>query len=277
MKIRSSNERICSALERGALSPTRRNGVRTLRAAAAFTMLEIAIALAVIAFALVAIVGVLPMGLNVQKDNREDTIANLDGPYVMELIRHGARGEDLLIGEHVTNINVIVSRNADASPPYITYSHPSPGRSDLVIGLLSLPKYSLYAPGEYVVRVEAAMVAMSGMAAELSGTARDEMGFTYRLISEVIPFAPTPPNNNSAQALGLAEIFTEEERAIRASSLEANLHELRLTMRWPLLPNDRLGRGRQVLRTIVSGQQAAANINGTDVKFFEPQQYVQAP
>src|SRR2546428_5718272 len=34
-----------------------------------FTMIEIAIALAVIAFALVAIIGVLPIGLNVQRDN----------------------------------------------------------------------------------------------------------------------------------------------------------------------------------------------------------------
>src|SRR6185503_19757012 len=43
-------------------------------ALAAFTMVEIAISLGVIAIALVAILGVLPTGVRVQRDNREDTI-----------------------------------------------------------------------------------------------------------------------------------------------------------------------------------------------------------
>src|SRR5947207_7764407 len=38
----------------------------------AFTMIEIAISLAVIGFALVAIIGILPTGMNVQKENREE-------------------------------------------------------------------------------------------------------------------------------------------------------------------------------------------------------------
>ena len=46
---------------------------------AAFTMVEIALCLGVIAFALVAIIGVLPTGLRVQRDNREDTIINQEG------------------------------------------------------------------------------------------------------------------------------------------------------------------------------------------------------
>ena len=40
------------------------------RRVAAFTMVEIAICLAIIGFALVAIVGVLPSGMRVQKDNQ---------------------------------------------------------------------------------------------------------------------------------------------------------------------------------------------------------------
>ena len=50
-------------------------------------MIEIAIALAVIAFALVAIIGVLPIGMNVQRDNRAETIINHDATYWMEAIR----------------------------------------------------------------------------------------------------------------------------------------------------------------------------------------------
>src|SRR3954467_1928687 len=66
------------------------------RAREAFTMVEIAIAVAVIAFALVAIIGVLPAGLQVQKENRADTIINREGGYWMEAIRGGAQGIDEL-------------------------------------------------------------------------------------------------------------------------------------------------------------------------------------
>lgn len=65
--------------------------LRTQHHAAAFTMIEIAIALGVIAVALVAIIGVLPAGMNVQKDNRQDTIINQDGAYLLEAIRTSAQ------------------------------------------------------------------------------------------------------------------------------------------------------------------------------------------
>jgi prepilin-type N-terminal cleavage/methylation domain-containing protein len=58
----------------------------------AFTMIEIAISLAVIGIALVAIVGVLPLGMSVQRENREGTIINQDATVLMEAIRNGARG-----------------------------------------------------------------------------------------------------------------------------------------------------------------------------------------
>jgi type II secretory pathway pseudopilin PulG len=61
---------------------------------AAFTLIEIAISLAIIAFALVAIIGVLPIGLNVQRDNREETVINHDATMLMDAIRSGARGFD---------------------------------------------------------------------------------------------------------------------------------------------------------------------------------------
>src|SRR6267378_355951 len=61
---------------------------------AAFTMIEIAIALAVIGFALAAIIGVLPTGMNVQKENREETIVNFDSAFLLDAIRSGTRGQD---------------------------------------------------------------------------------------------------------------------------------------------------------------------------------------
>ena len=59
-----------------------------------FTMIEIAICLAIIGFALVAIIGVLPLGMNTQRDNREETIINQDATVLLEAIRNGARGSD---------------------------------------------------------------------------------------------------------------------------------------------------------------------------------------
>src|SRR6266704_643190 len=63
-----------------------KRGVNERRAGArsAFTMIEIAISLAVIGFALVAIIGILPQGLNVQRDNREQTIINQDLTVFMD-------------------------------------------------------------------------------------------------------------------------------------------------------------------------------------------------
>ena len=57
-------------------------------------MVEIAICLAIIGFALVAIIGVLPIGMNTQRDNREETIINQDATEFMEAIRNGAQGLD---------------------------------------------------------------------------------------------------------------------------------------------------------------------------------------
>src|ERR1017187_7333323 len=64
------------------------------RSCRAFTMIEIAISLAIIGFALVAIIGVLPIGMNVQKDNREETIINQDATVLMDAIRNCAQGLD---------------------------------------------------------------------------------------------------------------------------------------------------------------------------------------
>ena len=57
-------------------------------------MVEIAICLAIIGIALVAIIGVLPIGINVQKDNREETVIDQDATVFLENIRNGARGLD---------------------------------------------------------------------------------------------------------------------------------------------------------------------------------------
>src|ERR1043165_8604376 len=66
--------------------------LRAQQRQAGFTMMEIAIAIGVIAFALIAIIGVLPSGMHMQRDNRQDTIINQDGAYLLEAMRSSAQG-----------------------------------------------------------------------------------------------------------------------------------------------------------------------------------------
>ena len=70
-------------------------------------MAEIAISLGVIAFALIAIVGILPSGLNVQRDNREETIVNQDARLLLAAIKSGGRDTASDIGAYVTKVDGI--------------------------------------------------------------------------------------------------------------------------------------------------------------------------
>jgi len=75
------------------------------RRAAGFTMVEIAIALGVIAFALIAIIGILPAGLQTQRDNREETIINQDARLLIEAIKSGGRDLVSDIGGYVVDVD----------------------------------------------------------------------------------------------------------------------------------------------------------------------------
>ena len=130
-------------------------------ACAGFTMVEIAICLAIIGIALVAIIGVLPAGLNVQKDNREETLIGQDATVFIENIRNGARGLDDLTNYVLAITNSWVSYNANGAvggsgvnsytynnffvaPTYPTAGTPpgAPLTNGMnIIGLLSTPEY----------------------------------------------------------------------------------------------------------------------------------------
>src|SRR5437867_1633369 len=93
--------------------PPRHPSLVTRHSLLAFTMIEIAISLAVIGFALVAIIGILPTGMNVQKENREDTIIAQDVSVLMDGIRNGAKGLDDLTNA-VTQISIDATEYANA-------------------------------------------------------------------------------------------------------------------------------------------------------------------
>ncbi len=201
----------------------------------AFTMVEIALSLAIIAFAMVAILGVLPSGATFQRDNRENTIIGQEGAFWMEAIRGGAQFP-------ITNdlVYAVVNLWAVGQPilPGLAYTN-----SADVIGQLS-------APG----RTNKAIVrATSGVVGEQS----TEVAFQYELTSEVFP-------------LNVGTNYLPEITA----GISNHLHEVRLTLRWPVIgTNTATTTGKQVFRSMVSGRLADAQNNG--LYFFQPKLFAQ--
>jgi len=206
------------------------------RSAAGFTMVEIALCLAIIGFALVAIVGVLPTGLQAQKDNRDDTVINQEGTYFLEAIRSGSLG----LHDLPNRVDWIQITNLAAAPTPIDRTSFRNGAD--VIGLLSTPKHTNYVERDYVT-VLAKVHPATGSAAEQNPAMRG-FTFSYLLQSEIVPF--TAP-----------QVLYGNNRA--AMAMSTNCYELKLTLRWPLLPNNSVGSGKQVFRTLISGRLICTN------------------
>ena len=276
---------------------------RTPRSQRAFTMIEIALSLAVIGFALVAIISVLPLGMNVQRENREETIINQDATVFMNAIRNGARGLDDLTN-YVTEITkraTLFDFNGvplGATDVFVyTYTNSTVNGTPLnplfpincgsnIVGLLSTPKYIFkYNNGAYTGFLSNYVVAyvrsLSGPASDKfpqTNAAVQELGLSYRMISEVVPYWTNyyDPSwiNVQEQGLSAGELATRTNYLMLARNLQANLHDVRLTFRWPLLKGTNAP-GRQVFRTLASGLLTNDPLNG-QLYFFQPRTYVRA-
>lgn len=280
----------------------------------AFTMIEIAISLAVIGFAMVAIIGVLPTGMSVQRENREETIINQDATVIINAIRNGERGIDDLTNyvTAITNFATVYSGargGTPVQPPWgYTFERSSMNpqfrltNGFRIVGLLSTPKYYLlpspprgpqYFVSNYVV---AYVRSFSGPASEkapqTNATVR-ELALSYRLIAEVAPYQtnyydPVWTNFQDPTINGsnpdTAEIARRLGYYMTVTNLQNNFHDLRLTFRWPLLPDGSAGNGRQVFRTAVSGplrpyvepdyRDPSRPTPEFTLYFFEPQSFV---
>ncbi len=243
-------------------------------------MIEIAISLGVIGIALVAIIGVLPMGMSVQKENREETIINQDATILMEAIRNGARGGDDLTnyvyaivitnmgGLNVGYINPTLANQMNfskaASFPTVPANqwYPILANGGKVVGLLSTPKFVTVGKDIYTNRIIACIRSMSGLATEKPPQENDILigdSFSYRLVSEnvAVPVADT------ASAYG--------------RQLTNSLHELRLTFMWPQRPSGTVGAFRQTFRALIAGQLMPVFNNGNQLYFFQSQSFTNAP
>src|SRR5256885_238405 len=131
----------------------------------AFTIIEIALCLGIIGFALVAIIAVLPRGLDVQKRNREETIIGQDADVWMSHLRSGARGSDDLTNYVLCITNFWTKYKPDYSVDSSNWDYYTPSNSGItsytpaptflltngahIVGLLSTPKWipnPIYAP-----------------------------------------------------------------------------------------------------------------------------------
>ena len=233
---------------------------------AALTMVEIALALAVIAFALVAIIGVLPAGMSVQKDNRESTLINFDANYLMDALTSGTIGLDDLTNHIIVISNVVTffTTNTDGSltpgkTQWIAYmtngtigSKVGSGPPVLtsganIIALLTIPKYLPSPGGFYSNYISADFRSITGSLADqgTSQSARD-FAFEYRVFPEVIPYF----------FAGQAGLTNNPNSDPVAHNFQANFTQMRLRFRWPILPNGQVGNSRLTFRTAVSGQLA---------------------
>ncbi len=270
------------------------------RPIAAFTMVEIALSLAVIGFALVAIIGILPAGMSVQKDNREETIINFDAALLMDTLRSGANNQTVQGAYDLTNYilaitNIATLCDSNGTPQgtpitswftttnYSIKNGPAqPGNfltnSAMIVGLLSTPKYIPAGVGSTMFfsnYTTADFRAISGnvMDQGVSQASRD-FAFSYRVFCEIIPSADSPyyamnttaanwrsaptwanfsaPGVTNLVALSPTDLTHLNDMQI-AKNLQANMAQIRLRFRWPVLPNGNFGGGRQVFRSAASG------------------------
>jgi type II secretory pathway pseudopilin PulG len=241
-------------------------------------MVEIAICLAIIGFALVAIIGVLPLGMNTQRDNREETVINQDATVLLEAVRNGTRGANDLTNYvyAITNYSAVYNANGTFANykvyGYINYpSYLTNGAN--IIGLMSTPEFtdvfgvpvSSLINGGFSNHVVAYVRSLSGLAAEKppqDNPIMKEDTFSYRILCVN---APVPVDTN------IFNLSLAQQQYVR--QLSANLHELRMTFLWPQLPNGKLGNGRQTFRATIAGQIARTN----DLYFYQSQSFTNAP
>lgn len=212
-------------------------------------MIEIALALGVIGFALVAIIGILPVGLNVQRETHQDTIIGQDGPFFLEAIRNG--GPTLAYGTS-TSLDFLTNYVESITVKGIPYNNPSSGQ--MILGLLSTPGNS----------TTARIRGLTGAATEQNGS-NAVTAFRYYMNVEIERFTSVSPN--SIDSMNGVPLISE------GPLLANNLYDLRLKFSWPVLPGGKAGPGRQTYRSLVSGSLQSYTNSGTAFWFFQPNTY----
>jgi hypothetical protein len=281
------------------LSPAEDIRASSRRLLQGFTMIEIAIALAVIAFALIAIIGILPTGLNVQQSNREDTIVSQDGMYFMDVLRFGRQGRTQDQGkalDFLTNYvdAITIIKTSPNKPITATFSLADKNMTNgqIIMDLLSTPRYEPDPTHTFIYTntVVATNRGMSGSALEQNG-ANTITAFKYAMEVQLVPASTSPPmiGDGFNQANFWLGIPDEDFRGNNPTSqarrqfLQNQLFELRIACSWPVLPTGTVGPNRRYFRTTVSGtlhqawRDGSGTLTGVDpnciLYYIDPQSY----
>jgi len=268
-----------------------------------FTIIEIALCLGIIGFALVAIIAVLPRGLDVQKRNREETIIGQDADVWMNTLRSGTHGFDDLTNYVMCITNFWTIYNQDYTKANSGYDYYTPSNSGItsiaspptflltngarIVGLLSMPKIvppfiPLTPPVQFQSNYVVCYVrAFSGAAVDkVPQTNSTVLGdaFIYRMIVENFPYAPLDTNGFALSGPSTNGL-TPDQLAVRTNLLNtqwlllANAHDFRLRFRWPVLPNGTILNNAATFRAMVDG--ALTNEPDPDI-LSQPLYFVQA-
>lgn len=260
---------------------------------AGFTLTELALCIAVIGLALTAIMGVLPSGMAVQRQNREDTLVAQDAQFLMEAIRGGA----MSIPDLTNQVDYILWRRSGAVNGVEYYRGPNftdplPGTvvpltgSWQVLALLSLPRYERTPQGIVENLVQAQFRSFGGPFTEkayrsgsgLPDPARLETALRYLVTVENLSNASTnlmmtwanqrphvaSPTRPYIAFSGLTNLVQSNLLARQQLQLERSLNDLSLSFQWPVfrVGNDfRTGNGRKVFRSQVMGDRQVLSTN----------------
>ena len=265
-------------------------------------MMEVALCLAIIGFALVSILLVLPLGMDKQRETREATVISQDATMFLEAIRGGARGMDDLTNYVVAITNYISFYNnkgllQNRTPSVWGYTYGAASYNGglrqgwnltngaRIIGLMSTPEFTysnLTFGGAPIAntfsvpftsnRVFAYVRSFSGMAAEKPPQNNDlmrEASFSYKVLCVNAPMAA------DTNVLANPNASFDQQLAV-------NLRELRLMFSWPLTPNSSLGfnHQNQSFRTDIAGELTLTNEEdgyGPPLYFYQSQLFNNAP
>lgn len=242
---------------------------------AAFTLTELALCIAVVGIALTAIIGVLPSGLSVQKQNREDTLVAQDAQFLIESIRSGA----MAIPDLTNQVDFILWRRTGAQRQDFYFRGPNyqetlPGTvipltaSWQVTALLGMPRYEAVPAGIVQNEVTAQFRTFSSPFSEKSyrgvggrpEQSRLETAMRYLVTSET----QTPPTRPLLILNTYTNVAASNIVANQMLRIEQGLSDLRLTFQWPVYRvggDFRAGNSRRSYRSLVRGDRDLLTTN----------------
>jgi type II secretory pathway pseudopilin PulG len=239
--------------------------------AAAFTMVELALCVAIVAIAMVAIIGVLPAGLNVQRQSREEALLTQDAELLMGALRAGN-----ISASELTNYveRITITRRQLNGAPVVQRFHtsivqpPPAGSFEItepfqIIGLVSRPKYTrdFNGPGGLAITTNLIQIQMRGISGSMSdkpvsvpgravtlGAERNDFAFRYLVTVEIgtgdvmgvrsWPGQPVAALGNQVPQPG---VLAPEGNALPVGAGvppgTAVVTDIRLIYEWPLIPS----------------------------------------